>query len=83
MAKRLAMLISGTAVMATIFGLAALVLTAPLLDGAPPSGADLNGFGVILFVSTLLIASFFYAPTAAWLMRRRRGGIRRRVRAMV
>jgi hypothetical protein len=72
MTKRLAILIPATAVAVTAFGLAALVVTARLIDGAPPSSADLNGFGVILFISTILIASFFYAPTAAWLVRRRR-----------
>jgi hypothetical protein len=72
MAKRLAILIPGAAVAATIVGLGALVVVAPWLDGAAPSSADLNGFGIILFVSTILIASFFYAPAAAWLVRRRR-----------
>ena len=56
----------------TALGLAALVVTARLIDGAAPSSADLNGFGVILFVSTILIASFLCALTAAWLARRRR-----------
>ena len=72
MFKRLAILVPGTAVAVTAFGLVALVVTARLLDGAPPSSADLNGVGVLLFISTILIASFFYAPTAAWLVRRRR-----------
>jgi hypothetical protein len=75
MVKRLAILIPGTAIGATILGLAALLLTAPLLDGAPPSSADLNGFGVILFISTILIATFFYTPTAAWLARRGQSAI--------
>jgi hypothetical protein len=55
----------------TAFGLAALTVTARLLDGALPSSADLNGFGVILFVSTIVIATFFYTPAAAWAMRQR------------
>src|SRR5688500_7744952 len=72
MAKRLAILIPATAVAVTVFGLCAVVVTARLMDDAPPSSADLNGFGVILFISTILIALFFYTPTAAWLARRHR-----------
>jgi hypothetical protein len=75
MVKRLAILIPATAVAVTAFGLAALVVTARQLDGAAPSSADLNGFGLILFISTILIAAFFYAPTAAWLVRRRRSAV--------